>query len=51
MQILAKAVRALAEGLEEIPSQDTEMEAQAARVLGWHTSSCSLKGCESGVGP
>lgn len=31
VQVLAQAVRALAEGLEELPSQDTEMEEQAAR--------------------
>lgn len=31
VQVLAQAVRALSEGLEEIPSQDTEMEEQAAR--------------------
>lgn len=31
VQVLAQAVRALAEGLEEIPSQDTEREKQAAR--------------------
>ncbi|MER6096495.1 hypothetical protein ABT154_11705 [Streptomyces sp. NPDC001728] len=31
VQVLAQAVKALAEGLEEIPSQDTEMEKQAAR--------------------
>ncbi|MGP3927401.1 MULTISPECIES: hypothetical protein [unclassified Streptomyces] len=31
VQTLAQAVRALAEGLEEIPSQDTEMEEEAAR--------------------
>ncbi|MFB6612678.1 hypothetical protein ACIGFK_15830 [Streptomyces sp. NPDC085524] len=31
VQILAQAVRALAEGLEDIPSLDTEREKQAAR--------------------
>ncbi|MFH8576552.1 hypothetical protein OHB11_35540 [Streptomyces zaomyceticus] len=31
VQVLAQAVRALAEGLEEIPSQDTDREKQAAR--------------------
>ncbi|MFF6772876.1 hypothetical protein ACFY8W_04855 [Streptomyces sp. NPDC012637] len=31
VQVLAQAVRAPAEGLEEIPSQDTAMEKQAAR--------------------
>lgn len=31
VQVLAQAVKALAEGLEKIPSQDTEMEEQAAR--------------------
>ncbi|MFJ3927053.1 hypothetical protein [Streptomyces sp. NPDC090022] len=31
VQVLAQAVRALAEGLEDIPSQDTEREKQAAR--------------------
>ncbi|MGW6394860.1 hypothetical protein ACWFR1_31115 [Streptomyces sp. NPDC055103] len=31
VQVLAQAVRALAEGLEEIPSEDTDREKQAAR--------------------
>ncbi|MCX5230425.1 hypothetical protein [Streptomyces sp. NBC_00233] len=31
VQVLAQAVRALAEGLEEIPSQNTDREKQAAR--------------------
>ncbi|MER5202152.1 hypothetical protein [Streptomyces sp. NPDC002825] len=31
VQVLAQAVKALAEGLEEIPSEDTEMKKQAAR--------------------
>ena len=31
VQVLAQAVRARAEGLEEIPSQDTDREKQAAR--------------------
>ncbi|MFE0644981.1 hypothetical protein ACFW2Y_25720 [Streptomyces sp. NPDC058877] len=31
VQALAQAVRALAEGLEEIPSEDVEREKQAAR--------------------
>jgi hypothetical protein len=31
VQILAQAVRALAQGLEEIPSQDTRWEEQANR--------------------
>ncbi|WP_406264134.1 hypothetical protein OHT93_03495 [Streptomyces sp. NBC_00191] len=31
VQVLAQAVRALAEGLEDIPSEDTDMEKQAAR--------------------
>ncbi|MER6100235.1 hypothetical protein ABT154_31140 [Streptomyces sp. NPDC001728] len=31
VQVLAQAVRALAEGLEDIPSQDPDREAQAAR--------------------
>ncbi|MFE2559763.1 MULTISPECIES: hypothetical protein [Streptomyces] len=31
VQVLAQAVRALAEGLEDIPSQDTDREKQAAR--------------------
>ncbi|MFF3608393.1 hypothetical protein [Streptomyces sp. NPDC002463] len=31
VQVLAQAVKALAEGLEEIPSEDVEREKQAAR--------------------
>lgn len=31
VQVLAQAVRALAEGLEDIPSRDTERDKQAAR--------------------
>ncbi|WP_149181677.1 hypothetical protein [Streptomyces sp. TRM49041] len=31
VQVLAQAIRALAEGLEDIPSQDTERDKQAAR--------------------
>ncbi|MFC9392987.1 hypothetical protein ACFTWS_07495 [Streptomyces sp. NPDC057027] len=31
VQVLAQTVRALAEGLEELPSQDTDREKQAAR--------------------
>ena len=31
VQVLAQAVRALAEGLEDIPSQDSDREKQAAR--------------------
>ncbi|MFB7210574.1 hypothetical protein [Streptomyces sp. NPDC056255] len=31
VQVLAQAVKALAEGLEEIPSEGAEMEKQAAR--------------------
>ncbi|TQK49945.1 hypothetical protein FBY35_0236 [Streptomyces sp. SLBN-118] len=31
VQVLAQAVRALAEGFEEIPSQDTKTAEQAAR--------------------
>lgn len=31
VQVLAQAVRALAEGLEEIPSQDIEREKKATR--------------------
>ncbi|MFJ2931946.1 hypothetical protein ACIO8G_04215 [Streptomyces sp. NPDC087219] len=31
VQVLAQAVRALAAGLEEIPSEDTDREKQAAR--------------------
>ncbi|MEU0398043.1 hypothetical protein ABZ208_35895 [Streptomyces sp. NPDC006208] len=31
VQVLAQAIRALAEGLEDIPSEDTEMEKRAAR--------------------
>lgn len=31
VQVLAQAVKALAEGLEDIPSQDTERDKQAAR--------------------
>ncbi|MFC8272716.1 hypothetical protein ACFUJR_09265 [Streptomyces sp. NPDC057271] len=31
VQVLAQAVRALAEGLEEIPSEDADRERQAAR--------------------
>ncbi|MFE3389912.1 hypothetical protein [Streptomyces anulatus] len=31
VQVLAQAVRALTEGLEEIPSEDTDRDKQAAR--------------------
>lgn len=31
VQVLAQAIRALAEGLEQIPSEDTDMDKQSAR--------------------